>query len=96
MTILDNKSHEIIITDIDKYGTYLGYNIEILKNILEIDKLQVFALGVARNYKDYNRVVNKGYTSAVAAGSLFVYHSPQKAVLINFSTKSEMIKFLIK
>jgi cyclase len=35
--------------------------------------------------------INKGYASAVAAGSMFVYHGPRKAVLINYPSKDEIL-----
>ena len=43
----------------------------------------------AGNYTHFNDVVEKAYASAVAAGSLFVYHGSRKAVLINYPTMEE-------
>jgi cyclase len=33
-----------------------------------------------------------GYASAVAAGSLFVFHGARRAVLINYPTQEELIE----
>tara|TARA_B100000315_G_C14586843_1_gene593489 strand:- start:1409 stop:1645 length:237 start_codon:yes stop_codon:yes gene_type:complete len=44
----------------------------------------------AKDYKDFSRAESQGYASAVAAGSLFVYHGPRKAVLISFPSKNEL------
>ena len=73
-------------------GTYLGYDIEIIKIISKAVSIPVVALGGARDYNDFNIAVNNGYASAVAAGSLFVYHGPRRAVLISFPTKNELKK----
>jgi cyclase len=35
-------------------------------------------------------VVMEGYASAAAAGSMFVYHGPRKAVLINYPNREEL------
>ena len=83
---------EIIIQSLDRDGTYLGYDIEIIKIISKAVSIPVVALGGARDYNDFNIAVNNGYASAVAAGSLFVYHGPRRAVLISFPTKNELKK----
>ncbi len=81
---------EIVVQSVDRDGTYLGYDIELIKKISKAVSVPVVALGGARNYDDFGLAVNEGYASAVAAGSLFVYHGPRRAVLISFPTKSEL------
>jgi imidazole glycerol-phosphate synthase subunit HisF len=81
---------EIIIQSVDRDGTYLGYDIEMIKEISEAVSVPVVALGGAKDYGDFNNAIKKGYSSAVAAGSLFVFHGPRRAVLISFPTKSEL------
>ncbi|MBS4034563.1 MAG: AglZ/HisF2 family acetamidino modification protein [Ignavibacterium sp.] len=83
---------EIIIQSVDKDGTYEGYDLELTKLISKAVTIPVVALGGASDYKDFNLAVNEGYASAVAAGSIFVYHGPRKAVLISFPTKIEINK----
>ena len=81
---------EIIIQSVDRDGTYEGYDIDLIKNISESVSIPVVALGGAKDYKDFFKVVNKGYASAVAAGSLFVYHGSNRGILINFPSESEL------
>ncbi len=83
---------EIIIQSVDKDGTYQGYDIELVKLISRTVTIPVVALGGASKYDDFTLAVREGYASAVAAGSLFVYHGPRRAVLISFPTKSEMVE----
>ncbi len=81
---------EIIVQSVDRDGTYLGYDLELVKQIATAVTVPVVALGGAGSFNDFKEVVNKGYASAVAAGSLFVYHGPRKAVLINFPSDEQL------
>jgi len=86
----DYGAGEIIIQSVERDGTYEGYDIELIKLISQAITIPVVALGGAAQYTDFNLAVNKGLASAVAAGSLFVYHGPRRAVLISFPTKDEI------
>lgn len=81
---------EIIVQSVDRDGTYEGYDIELIKKISHAVTIPVVALGGARDFNDFQFAVNKANASAVAAGSLFVYHGPRRAVLISFPTKGEL------
>ncbi|HOJ19250.1 MAG TPA: AglZ/HisF2 family acetamidino modification protein [Ignavibacteriaceae bacterium] len=81
---------EIIIQSVDKDGTYQGYDLELIRKVAESVTLPVIGLGGAGDYKDFTKCIKSGLASAVAAGSLFVYHGPRRAVLISFPTKSEL------
>jgi cyclase len=81
---------EIIIQSIGRDGTYEGYDIELIKLISRAVTVPVVALGGASKYDDFTLAVNEGFASAVAAGSLFVYHGPRRAVLISFPTRDEI------
>lgn len=50
------------------------------------------AFGGAKVFYDFNKVYKYANASAVAAGSLFVYHGTRKAVLINYPSKNILIK----
>lgn len=81
---------EIIIQSVDRDGTYLGYDFEIIRRISESVSVPVVALGGARDYQDFQRAVKEAHASAVAAGSLFVYHGSRHAVLVNYPTRDEI------
>ena len=82
---------EIILTAIDRDGTYLGYDLDLLKQITNSVQIPVVACGGASQLSDFTDVVRLGGASAAAAGSLFVYASEQKGVMINYP-KQEKLK----
>jgi cyclase len=86
----DKGAGEIIINSIENDGLMKGYNIDLIKNISEAVRIPVVALGGAGTTCDLKAAVSEGYASAVAAGSMFVYHGPRKAVLINYPTQKEL------
>lgn len=86
--LADYGAGELIIQSVDRDGTYSGYDIELIKKISEAVTIPVVALGGARDYSDFSRASKEGFASAVAAGSLFVYHGARRAVLINFPNKN--------
>ena len=83
---------EIIINSIEHDGMMNGYNIELIKEISENVTITTVASCGAGKFSDFSKAINDGYASAVAAGSLFVYHGPRNAVLINYPTKIELSK----
>ncbi|NUN07796.1 MAG: imidazole glycerol phosphate synthase subunit HisF [Ignavibacteriaceae bacterium] len=86
-----NGAGEIIIQSVDLDGTYAGYDLELTKKVAESVTIPVVALGGAKDYNDFKLAAEKGLASAVAAGSIFVYHGPRRAVLISFPNRVELI-----
>lgn len=74
---------EIIINNIDKDGTWEGYNLEIIASVSAKVKVPVIACGGAGSLEDFRKAVDAG-ASAVAAGSMFVYQKKGMGVLISF------------
>ena len=81
---------EIVIQSVDRDGTYQGYDFDLVKSISESISMPIIALGGAKDLSDFSNAVNYSYASAVAAGSIFVYHGPRKAVLINYPSQEEL------
>jgi imidazole glycerol-phosphate synthase subunit HisF len=74
---------ELLINSIDKDGTMLGYDLDLIKSISgEID-IPVIASGGAGEINHFRQAINAG-ASAVAAGSMFVFHGKHRAVLISY------------
>lgn len=82
---------EIMLMAIDKDGTYLGYDIDLTKQVSEAVNLPVIACGGASKLTDFVDAINNGGASAVAAGSLFVYASEQRGVMINYPKQDVLI-----
>ncbi len=83
---------ELIVNSVDRDGTMIGYDIELVRRIAHAVPVPVVACGGAGKLQDLVDVVQKGGASAAAAGSLFVYHGPHRAVLINYPSESALEK----
>jgi len=75
---------EIIINSIDKDGTMQGYDFALIDKITEVVNIPLTALGGAGSLDDIQKVIERYGVIGVAAGSLFVFQGPYKAVLINY------------
>lgn len=74
---------EILLNAIDRDGTLAGYDQRLIAEVSGAVGVPVIACGGARNIEDFAVAVKQSGASAVAAGALFVFHGPHRAVLIN-------------
>ncbi|SFD73511.1 AglZ/HisF2 family acetamidino modification protein [Flavobacterium phragmitis] len=88
---------EIVINSIDKDGQMKGYDLDLIDKMREKTTLPMTVLGGAGSLGDIEKIIDKHGVIGVAAGSLFVFKGPYKAVLINYPTQLEKNKiFKIK
>jgi len=80
---------EILLNNIDKDGTFAGYDLELIQQVASAVNIPVIAAGGAASLKDFSLAKQYG-ASALAAGSMFVFQMPHKAVLISYPTKNEL------
>jgi cyclase len=80
---------EIVINSIDKDGVMKGYDLDLIARIREKITLPMTVLGGAGSLEDIKKVIDIHGVIGVAAGSLFVFKGPYKAVLINYPNKIE-------
>lgn len=80
---------EIMITAISQEGTLRGYDLELTRAVAQAVEVPVIAHGGAGNISHFAQSLAAG-ASAVAAGSLFVYQGPHKAVLISYPSPQEL------
>ena len=85
---------EIFLNSIDKDGTMTGYDISLIKDVADSIEIPVVACGGAGNIDDFKNAVQNGNASAVAAGSMFVFNGPHKAVLISYPDYSLLEKIM--
>lgn len=83
---------EIIINSIDQDGLMKGYDFNLIDRIVETISIPLTVLGGAGSLSDIDKVIQKHGVIGVAAGSLFVFKGPYKAVLINYPTQLEKNK----
>ena len=84
---------ELIVNDIDKDGTFSGYNFDLLRKIKAKIKIPMIASGGAKSYGDISSLFSIVDISA-AAGALFVYYGRYNAVLISYPSKEEKLEML--
>lgn len=83
---------EIVINSIDKDGVMKGYDLDLIAKVREKISLPMTVLGGAGSLGDIEKVIDQHGVIGVAAGSLFVFKGPYKAVLINYPTQLEKNK----
>jgi cyclase len=83
---------EIVINSIDRDGVMKGYDLDLIAKVREKITLPMTVLGGAGSLEDIEKVIAAHGVIGVAAGSLFVFKGPYKAVLINYPNKIEKNK----
>lgn len=78
---------EILLTSIDKEGTWSGFDKNLIKNVSDAVSIPVIAHGGAGNIDHIAEVVMQANASAVAIGSMVVYQQKGMGVLVNFPDK---------
>lgn len=81
---------ELFVNSINNDGMMNGYDLKLLKSISENVEIPVIACGGAGSIKDFEKAVTLSGVSAVSAGSMFVFHGPHKAVLINYPSYDKL------
>lgn len=81
---------EIFVNNIDLDGTMKGYDLPLIRSITELVNVPVVACGGAGSTSHLFDGIHAGGASAVAAGSMFVFHGKHKAVLISYPTSLEI------
>jgi cyclase len=85
---------ELLLTSMDRDGTWTGFDVELTKKISEAVSIPVIANGGAGNIAHIREVVKIGHASAVGLGSMVVYQKKEMGVLVNFPDKVELEKNL--
>jgi cyclase len=80
---------EVLLNSIDRDGTQSGYDLELIRRVSSAVTVPVVACGGAGSIQDLREAVMSG-ASAAAAGSLFVFRGPHRAVLINYPSAEEL------
>jgi cyclase len=87
----DLGAGEIFLNSIDRDGTMKGYDLQLIKSITDHLSIPLVACGGAASLNDFHLAVNKSGASAVAAGSMFVFHGIHRAVLITYPEYNELL-----
>lgn len=88
----DLGAGELLLTSMDRDGTWNGFDIELLKLITESVNIPVIANGGAGSLQHISDAVKISKVSAVALGSMVVYQAQGLGVLVNFPDKNLLFK----
>lgn len=80
---------EILLTNIDQEGTWNGFDIDLISQIVKSVSIPVIAHGGAGSKEDIRAAILGGGASAVALGNMVVYQKRGMGVLVNFPTPLE-------
>ncbi len=75
---------EIFLNSVDRDGMMEGYDLPLIRRVAQQVNVPVVACGGAGTVEHLAAAVHEGGASAVAAGSMFVFHGRLRAVLINY------------
>lgn len=85
---------EIFINDVDRDGMFSGYNFELIAKLSQMTNVPLIACGGANDLDDMQKVFASG-ASAAAAGSMFVFYGPHRAVLITYPEYAQIKKLFV-
>jgi len=81
--VVDAGAGEIFLNSVDRDGMGTGFDQDLIARVSAAVKVPVIACGGAGGLADMRTAVQSG-ASAAAAGSMFVFYGPHRAVLINY------------
>ena len=85
---------ELLVTSIDREGTYQGFDLELIAAVSASVSVPVIAHGGARKRKELGEPVHEANAAAVAAGSLFVFQGQDRGVLVNYPARNQIERLL--
>jgi cyclase len=86
---------EFILQSIENDGMYSGYDLLLIETLTKRFSNPIVICGGCRNIEDIKNAFDYNVSGA-AAGSLFVYYSKLKGILINYPTQNELSQIGIK
>jgi len=86
---------ELFINDVDRDGMMSGFDIKLLKAVTQ-SSVPVVVCGGAGSIEHLREALHIGGASAVAAGSMFVFHGKHRAVLISYPKGQDLKRIFEK
>lgn len=81
---------ELLVTSMDKDGTWSGYDLDIIRRISNAVRIPVIANGGAGQVEHLRQAVHQANASAVALGSMVVYQQKGMGVLVSFPDRYKL------
>lgn len=80
---INRGAGEIVVNAVERDGLMTGYDLELIEQAANAVNVPLIALGGAGELAHFRQAVARG-ASACAAGSMFVFQGPHRAVLISY------------
>lgn len=93
--VVNAGAGEILLNSVDRDGTGTGFDVALIEAVTAAVKVPVTACGGAAGLEDMRVAVRSG-ASAAAAGSMFVFYGPHRAVLINYPAYASVRELFAK
>lgn len=87
---VEQGAGEIVINCIDRDGEMKGYDLELAKSVRQRVSCPLTILGGAGSTDDMQALIDAVGVVGAAAGSLFVFKGPYRAVLINYTRPARL------
>ena len=81
---------EIIINSIDRDGKMEGYDLDLARQVRAVIDTPMTMLGGAGRTEDMQSLIDAVGVVGAAAGSMFVFRGPYRAVLISYSRPAKL------
>jgi len=88
--VVSRGAGEILLTSIDREGSWVGFDLDLVKRVADAVSVPVIAHGGAGTVEDIGRVVKQANASAVALGSMVVFQKKGMGVLVNFPDRKTL------
>jgi imidazole glycerol-phosphate synthase subunit HisF len=88
--LVGSGAGEILLNSVDRDGLMAGYDLELIRTVTRMVNVPVVACGGAGTVEHLLQGIRDGGASAVAAGSMFVFHGKHRAVLISYLKPSDL------
>jgi len=92
--ILNFGIGELVINSIDRDGTMLGYDFDLIDKVIPLIDIPLSVIGGANSHQNINELFKKFGQIGAGVGSLFVFKGKYKAVLVNYPTGIEKLQIL--
>lgn len=92
--VQDCGAGEILLTSIDREGTWSGFDIDLIRSVADSVSIPVIAHGGGGTVQHIGEVIKAGHASAVALGSMVVYQKQGMGVLVNFPDEKRLMEVL--
>lgn len=89
--LCEQGAGELVIYSIDRDGTGLGYDLDLIDSLRSAVNVPITAIGGAGGLKDISALIARFPIIGAGAGDMFVFKGKFKAVLITYPSKEEKV-----